>query len=131
MEGVGRWAEAFREFGRGHLAPVAALFANAPNQSLGQNAFHAGGDQKRMAGVERRLADAVRGLQRGAVRLRGAWAAAGKEELARRAARDGGREGGHHGCAVVVIPWPCRVVETPAGQAGVPSCGTSVQARSC
>ena len=53
----------------------------------------AGGDTRRVAGAERRLAEAVRTVQHGATRLRRAWAEAGSAEAARRAAREGGREG--------------------------------------
>ena len=53
----------------------------------------AGEDSKRVAGAEQRLTEAVRALQHGATQMRRAWAAAGKEEAARRATREGGREG--------------------------------------
>jgi hypothetical protein len=52
-----------------------------------------GHETKRVRSVVRQVTDAVRHAQRGAATLRAAWRDAGKEEMARRATRDGGREG--------------------------------------
>ena len=52
-----------------------------------------GGDAKRERAAIAMMAGAVKQAQSGAAKLRASWRDAGKEEMARRATREGGREG--------------------------------------